>query len=200
MKIIKHTKNVLLATIITASFVINNNINSFILVRSINSYNELTQTGISYHMNLPKNLTNIFITAAATTCASYIAYMGAKTYITYQNAQEQCNILKEFETNPNYTYENLKTDASNLYYAQCPNASLKSVDSDYPVIWLAESATKNSKFLSKLFFLYNLTELGEKLGQKLAFLRNNADFKQNKLEYSIERRRVNYNYNYNLSS
>jgi hypothetical protein len=191
MQIIKFNKNFLVATLIASSILTHKNINSFILIRTLNHDHEMSQTGISYHINLPQNFKTIVAVSAIATCLGYIGYVGTKAYTAYTNGIEQYEILKEFETNQNYTYEQLKIDASNLYYAQCPNSSPKSVDSDYPVVWFVDQVTKNSKYLSKFFFIGELNKLGDKLYEKLTLLRNHVEFKKEKIEYSEKHRQIN---------
>ena len=191
MQITKFNKNFLVATLMASSILTTRNINSFILIRTLNHDHEITQTGVSYHINLPQNFATLVIAASAVTCVGFMGYIGIKTYTAYTHGIEQYEILKEFETNPNYTYENLKTDAGNAYYAQCSNPSTSSLESNYPVMWLVDQATKNSKYLSKFFFIGELNKLSDKLYEKLTFLRNHVEFKREKIEYNEKHRQIN---------
>ncbi|EKD23370.1 MAG: hypothetical protein ACD_82C00091G0001, partial [uncultured bacterium] len=68
-------------------------------------------------------------------------------------------------------------------------------DSDYPVVWLEKQATKNKNTLGcciwKLFD-DKYYKLSKNLGEKLNFLRNNAEFAREKKEYNDKCREQNY--------
>jgi len=130
---------------------------------------------------LKKHEEKVVIATTAALTAITSTSIAIKTYFCYTQALRQYKILKAFKEDPEYDYEKLTNDVCDLYYEQW-FPSRRSLNTDYPAVWLEESATFNQKLFSWMFFSKACRNISKKLNRALQHLRKIKQFKDEKKE------------------